>query len=356
MHICNVSSDYLGFCIHLLELFQIPYTMKEQSSIYSLPFIQDFLKQVETLDGSIKQIEDMIQTMVVKNEVEQDALEKLARVYGKYRHNDTSISVFLPVLIYELKHLYLKPVRERNAVTIDSSLEDYGEHDYYFVVGFNQETMPPVSLDLDYINDEEKRELGFMDTTTKNERNKQKVIAYLQSKEDLWISYAKGSSFANFERSPLLEIIKEKRKVEVNTETSIYQNQAYNRYLLARSLDTYYKYQEKNSDFDSLFQHTFIEDYQSYQKIISSLDKAIITETNNIAKYYSEHDLLSAIGNFINNLYLIFNGNKDGTSDYDDTSTSVDTGDKDDQGHVIYEITNYSPYQKLYFQTYKNLF
>ena len=224
MHICNVSSDYLGFCIHLLELFQIPYTMKEQSSIYSLPFIQDFLKQVETLDGSIKQIEDMIQTMVVKNEVEQDALEKLARVYGKYRHNDTSISVFLPVLIYELKHLYLKPVRERNAVTIDSSLEDYGEHDYYFVVGFNQETMPPVSLDLDYINDEEKRELGFMDTTTKNERNKQKVIAYLQSKEDLWISYAKGSSFANFERSPLLEIIKEKRKVEVNTETSIYMN------------------------------------------------------------------------------------------------------------------------------------
>ena len=278
MHICNVSSDYLGFCIHLLELFQIPYTMKEQSSIYSLPFIQDFLKQVETLDGSIKQIEDMIQTMVVKNEVEQDALEKLARVYGKYRHNDTSISVFLPVLIYELKHLYLKPVRERNAVTIDSSLEDYGEHDYYFVVGFNQETMPPVSLDLDYINDEEKRELGFMDTTTKNERNKQKVIAYLQSKEDLGISYAKGSSFANFERSPLLEILKQERKVVENPETSIYQNQAYNRYLLARSLDTYYKYQEKNSDFDALFQHTFIEDYQSYQNQYQQVNEDYLKE------------------------------------------------------------------------------
>lgn len=278
IHICNVSSDYLGFCIHLLELFQIPYTVKEQLSIYSLPFIQDFLKQIELLDGSIKQIKDIIQTMTVKNEVEQDALEKLARVYGKYRHSDTPISVFLPVLIYEIKHLYLKPVLEKNAVTIHSTLEDYGNQDYYFVVGFNQETMPPVSLDLDYINDEEKRELGLMDTTTKNECNKQRVLSYLQSKEELWISYAKGSSFANFERSPLLEELKQTRNIEVKENESIYQNQAYNRYLLARSLDTYYKYQEKTSDFHSLFQRTFIEDYQSYQNQYQQVNEDYLKE------------------------------------------------------------------------------
>lgn len=126
-------------------------------------------------------------------------------------------------------------------------------------------------------------------------------------------------------------------------------------YILLNSDIPYLRYSAYYWSYLSLIDIYRLTDYQSYQKIISSLDKAIITETNNIAKYYSEHDLLSAIGNFINNLYLIFNGNKDGTSDYNDTSTSVDTGDKDDQGHVIYEITNYSPYQKLYFQTYKNL-
>lgn len=278
IHICNVSSDYLGFCIHLLELFQIPYTVKEQSSIYSLPLIQDFLKQIEIQDGSIQEIEELIQKVIVKNEVEQDALEKLARIYGKYRHSDTSISIFLPVLIYELKHLYLKPTFEKNAVTVDTSLESYGSQDVYYVVGFNQETIPPVSLDLDYISDDEKREIGFMDTTTKNERNKQKVLTYLQSKEKLWISYAKGSSFANFEPSPLLEVLKQMRKIEVKEKGSIYQNQAYNRYLLARSLDTYYKYQEKTDDFHALFQHTFIEDYQSYQNQYQAVNEDYLKE------------------------------------------------------------------------------
>lgn len=278
IHICNVSTDYLGFCIHLLELFQIPYSVKEQVSIYSLSLIQEFLKRIEVLEGSHKQLEDIISSIIVKNEVEQNALEKLANVYGKYRHCDTAIQDFLPVLVYELKHLYLNPVREKNAVTIDTSLENYGINDFYFIVNFNQETMPPVSRDLDYINDEEKRMIGMMDTTTKNERNKQKVISYFLRQENIWIGYAKGSSFSNFERSPLLEEIEQQRQVERNIGEEIYQNQAYNRYLLACSLDTYYKYQEKNQDFHKLFKHTFIDDYQSYQNQYQGINETYLKE------------------------------------------------------------------------------
>lgn len=278
IHICNVSSDYLGFCIHLLELYQIPYTIKEQKSIYSLPLIQDFLKSVETKEGSSKQLEEMITSLSSKNEVEQDAIEKLARVYGKYRHQDVDIHLLYPVLVYEIKHLYLKAVLEKNAVTIDSGLEDYGVEDIYFIVGFHQETMPPVSLDLDYINDEEKRELGMMDTTEKNERNKNHVLSYLFRKKKVMLSYAKGSSFANFERSPLLEELESRREIKREEGKETYRNLAYNRYLLARSLDTYYKYQEKNSDFKHLFQRTFIEDYQSYENKFQGVNETYLKE------------------------------------------------------------------------------
>lgn len=123
-------------------------------------------------------------------------------------------------------------------------------------------------------------------------------------------------------------------------------------YILLSSNDPYLLYNGLFSTFNSLLDIYRLTNYSLYEEFVSKLNPEIIYEMNQVSKYYSEHDLLSKVGNFINNLYLVLNGNENGTDDYQDNSTSVDTGENDDDGRPIYTIVEYSPYQLLYFTLY----
>ena len=123
-------------------------------------------------------------------------------------------------------------------------------------------------------------------------------------------------------------------------------------YILLSSNDPYLLYNGLFSTFNSLLDIYRLTNYSLYEEFVSKLNHEIIYEMNQVSKYYSEHDLLSKVGNFINNLYLVLNGNENGTDDYQDNSTSVDTGENDDDGRPIYTIVEYSPYQLLYFTLY----
>lgn len=78
----------------------------------------------------------------------------------------------------------------------------------------------------------------------------------------------------------------------------------------------------------------------------------IYREYNVLYNFWNSHDLLAKIGNFYNNIFLKINGNKNGTDDYNDSSDKVDTGEVDNDGQQIIIITDYSPYQKLFFSLY----
>lgn len=123
-------------------------------------------------------------------------------------------------------------------------------------------------------------------------------------------------------------------------------------YILLSSNDPYLLYNGLFSTFNSLLDIYRLTNYSLYEEFVSKLNPEIIYEMNQVSRYYSEHDLLSKVGNFINNLYLVLNGNENGTDDYQDNSTSVDTGENDDDGRPIYTIVEYSPYQLLYFTLY----
>lgn len=58
-------------------------------------------------------------------------------------------------------------------------------------------------------------------------------------------------------------------------------------------------------------------------------------------EYWTSHAVFAGIADFFNNLYLKFNGQNLGTGSYDDSnfSDATDTGELDDDGNVIYDIT-----------------
>lgn len=81
-----------------------------------------------------------------------------------------------------------------------------------------------------------------------------------------------------------------------------------------------------------------------YGKLANKIDPKIYANYSYDSKYWSEHDLMGKIGDWINNLYLKASGTE-GTSSYQDTPTVIDE-------HEV--VITFSNWQKIYFNIYFN--
>ena len=63
---------------------------------------------------------------------------------------------------------------------------------------------------------------------------------------------------------------------------------------------------------------------------------------------------LDALSNYINDLYLKLQGSEEGTESYQEPYQyeAGETGETTEYGEPLYEVTEYSPVQKIYFAIY----
>lgn len=94
----------------------------------------------------------------------------------------------------------------------------------------------------------------------------------------------------------------------------------------------------------NLAQYTGID--SDYQEVYNKLDTRFKKNINFNNKYWREHNKASEFATWWNNLYLKMSGEKEGTSSYGDSSTSID--------QVKKEIKAFSNYQKLNFDIFYN--
>lgn len=99
-----------------------------------------------------------------------------------------------------------------------------------------------------------------------------------------------------------------------------------------------------------LLNYTNIKD--NYKNVYETINKNILTDMQVSSQYMASFNLIGEVGAFFNNIYLTLFGNG-GINAYDDVPIIVDTGEKDEDGNIIYDI-EFSPYQKLYFELYYN--
>ena len=90
-----------------------------------------------------------------------------------------------------------------------------------------------------------------------------------------------------------------------------------------------------------------------YSRLRAMIDDGIRTEQLNYSKFYSQFTMLRDIGNFFNDIYLKLNKQKEGTGSYHKPGENVGTGVKDDEGHEIVRVINFSATQNLLIKLYK---
>ena len=233
IYLCNISEEYLYTIKKIFSYYKIPITINMNNSIYSSKIVKNYL------ENNILNLEN--------NSVTN---KKLVSVINSLSFLDKD-DIYKKILIDKLKNTYYPEIKYDKSVKItDLDTNEFTEDEYVFVLGFNQDSLPKIRKDIDYISDSIKEEVKLYKTNYLNNREKE-IVTYLLSRiNNLYLSYKLESSFNSYYPSSLikelnLEVIKE----EINNYN--YSN-IYNQICLTEMLDNYNLYNEKDDLLDLL--------------------------------------------------------------------------------------------------------
>ncbi len=247
IYLTNISSDYYYTLNKLFSYYKIPLNIDMKNSIYATKVVSDYL-ETKTLD-----LQD--QTKNIINGKLAGVINSLTRI------EDDSIE-YKEILIDKLRHTYIAPKKRINAVNIkDLYNEEFLNDEYVFVLGFNQDILPKMAKDIDYITDLQKENLPLYKTNYINKRNKEVTVNILGSIANLFLSYKLSSPFSSFYPSSLINDLNLK-VIKPDTD-NLSSTNLYNELRLGEYLDLYNLYGEENANLKKLYTHYKIP-YKTY--------------------------------------------------------------------------------------------
>lgn len=260
IYITNVSDDYLYLMKKLFSYFHIPILIDMKESIYGTKIVKEYLESKKL--------------PAFQNEIGV----KLIEVVNRLAEVEDS-KVYRELLIEELKHTYLSPKQLTEAVHIINIEEEMIEDtDYLFVMGFNQDEIPKVYKDEEFITDKIKKEVELYSTKDKNKKSRENLLRQLSNIKHLYLSYKESSSFHHYLPSSL---IKEwDLKVVPYESNQLYPSNFYNKLSLANLLDRYDKYGEQTSYLWELLKYYKINEH-TYHNQFSGINLSSMLENMN---------------------------------------------------------------------------
>lgn len=251
IYLSNVKDDDLYIINRIFKYFNIKVNIDMKESIYGTKFVKDYLKtkKIPSLNNRVsKKLISVINSLVLLED-------------------DPNYDLFL---VDKLKHTYLKPERYSNAVNI-IDYRDYviTDNDYVFVIGFNQDVIPRIYKDEEFIADNIKEEVSLYKTVDKNIIEKKSAINNLSNIKNLYLSYREKSSFNNY--LPSILINECNLVVEEYDNNIIYNSNIYNKILLGEYLDNYYKYGMINPNLGKLINNYDIK-YNTYDNSFTGIN------------------------------------------------------------------------------------
>lgn len=257
----SCDDNYLYLVKKIFNYFNIPINLNDKESIYSLKEVSNYL-----IDKDINKLSPSTKKKILRIETD------LAFIKDEDTYNK--------LLIHNLKNTYIDNIKYKDGVNkINIYNKYFTKDDYLFLLGFNSNIIR-LEKDDNLIKDKYKNEVNLYNTTYKNKRNKSSLINIINNIKNITISYSNESSFEEFLECPL---IKEYDLDVIEEETSFNNySDIYNKLLLTKGLDNYYKYNEKKDYLDDLYSHYKIP-YKKYSNKFDSINY----KSNNIKLSYT---------------------------------------------------------------------
>ena len=301
VYLVNIDDDYYSSLKRMFKLFNININLNERNSIYSLKEVQDFIKYLK--ENNTINLE-LINNIDVKNSI--------INILNKYNFGNIDDYV-IQIIENEIKNTYLENKKYDNSVNVINIEDVYLKDKYYYIMNFNQGSVPKIFHDDKLIKDSYREKLG-LNTSLDNLNNYKKiVIDKLNNYKNITITYKLKDSFKSYIKSPLIDELKLNTIKDVKKEYN-YSN-IYNKLELSKMLDNYTKFKLLNDDINDLYQTYKDINYMSYNNEFKIVDYSLVKKYLNrdINISYSGMDLFykCQFRYYVNNIL--------GLGDFEDT-------------------------------------
>lgn len=253
IYLTNVTSDYFYTIDRIFSYYHIPINLPRKTPIYGTKIVKDYLKD-ETLN------------------LEQDnkITKKLVSILNSLVSIKDDSKEYHDLLLSKIKSATLSSEEYQDAIQVkDLDQEDFFDDEYVFVLGMNQDNLPKLEKDTDYVSDKDKKELDLYTTDEKNKQAKNSLIETLYKIKNLYLSYKLQTPFQSMYPSSIIEEYKIK-VVEPEQDNYSHSN-LYNELRLGSKLDTYNRYKEVSPMLKELFTHYNIP-YQTYDNSFKGIN------------------------------------------------------------------------------------
>lgn len=265
IHILNLQDEYKYLLEKFKDIYNIPIEINDKTSIYTSRIVKDYLKTKKLPETNQNNREINNQIINIINDLSniQDS-----------KHYDK-------ILEEKLKHTYMKRELKQSSIKVEKLFEQsYSNDDYVFILSFNEGILPTLYKDEDFISDNNKSEVSLYTTKEKNKREKDILIQYLSSIDNLYLSYKKNG-FSN-EYYPSSFINDYNIECVVDYKETFNDSDKYNKRKLAILLDKYNKYKEDSIILRKLLKTYNEPSYNTYNNSFTSINKK--TYLNNLRK------------------------------------------------------------------------
>ena len=289
IYLTNLNDEYKKLIRKIFPMYNIPYTLKNDSSIFGT-FISNkfFENHNEDLSVTLDTLKDYI-----NNEESQDIYNKIINIINKYTFESNKLNI-KEMIISDFKNTKLRTTDITNSVHETSLAEkNFSLNDYVFLLSFNQGIIPTIYKDEDYLTDNDKKELNISYTVDKNNLEKQNTINILSNIKNLIITYKKNANGEDFSISNINEELN--YEVINSNEYNYSYSNLYNKIKLTSLLDEYNKYGTKsdllytlNNHYNNLPYNTYTHKYTGINKedLHTYLNNKITLSYSSLDKYF----------------------------------------------------------------------
>ena len=266
--IVNYSDKYTNVFNKLSNFYNIP--IEDMGySIYSTDIVREYLdKLIET-----KSFGETV--LYIKNKYnDEDSLRivnKLISVSNKYNIYDYNFDSIYSLVKSDLKNTKIILNDLVNKVCFSSMNSFiYNDCDHIFLIGFNQNELPKLYKDEDYIGDEDKYLVDMETTSLKNKLEKEKVMYFINNTNNLTISYSLKHLSNKYYPSNL--IMENDFKVEKVSLSNNNYSSIYSKLKLTKYLDDFIKYGTVSDNLSSYYSN-FDVNYLDYNNKFTGINK-----------------------------------------------------------------------------------
>ena len=285
IYLAGVDNSYNYLLKTIFKMFDIPIYLKSTNKITSLISVKDYLKDKDI--NHVKDINIKSKIMKIESDLSYAKNSKYYDILLKDRLENTTLDSI--ELVESVKVL-------NEAIEVPYLVSD---DEYLFVLGFNQNHLPKIYKDEDYLSDNLKSKCNLNTSTIKNKLSKDSLVKVLGTIKNLTLSYKLTSLTGEYAKSSLLNELNLKEVDSLNYSYNY--SKEFNNYRTSSVLDTYYKYHEEDKDFTFLTTNIDTSKYTSFDHKFKGINRPITpyslsySNLDDLAKcpfkYYLKHIL-----------------------------------------------------------------